>query len=76
MKTLLLTAAAIAILNTAAFANPLAGIHGNGLSRNGLLVNGIQTQGVRVNSPTQSAEAAQPVVDAVILPSGETVGLR
>ncbi len=52
------------------------GLGKNGLGRNGMWFNGIQTHGMGANGLTKPVEPTAPVVDAVVLPSGETVDLR
>jgi hypothetical protein len=93
MKTLLLAAAAVLLLNTAAFAGsknaggcPVWMCGSNGLEKNGIRVNGMRfnglgrngwrTNGIETNGLLQPATSESPVVNAVILPSGETVDLR
>jgi hypothetical protein len=88
MKKLLLAAAALILLNTAAFAAPknagecpvwMCGSNGteiNGLSRNGWRTNGWRTNGIGTNGLQQPAASESTVVNAVILPSGEIVDLR
>lgn len=53
----------------------------NGLSRNGMRFNGLgrngwRTNGIETNGLQQRAASDSPVVNAVILPSGETIDLR
>ena len=54
----------------------LNGIGKNGMRFNGWRTNGHELQGVQVNGLQQPIGSARPVVNAVILPSGETIDLR
>jgi hypothetical protein len=47
-----------------------------GIHDNGIIANGIEWQGVRMTGQRQPADATQPAVKAVILPSGETIRLE
>jgi hypothetical protein len=83
MKTLLIAAAALVLLNTAAFAGlknaggcPVWMCGSNGLGNNGMRFNGWRTNGIGTNGLQQPAACESTVVNAVILPSGEIVDLR
>ena len=85
MKTLILAAATATFLGTAGITTEwlcgengvqINGIGKNGMQLNGWRTNGYERQGVRANGLQQPIGSAPPVVNAVILPSGETIDLR
>ena len=85
MKTLFLAAAIATFLGTAGITTEwlcgengvqLNGIGKNGMQLNGWRTNGYERQGIRANGVQQPIGSMAPVVNAVILPSGETIALR
>ena len=52
------------------------GYSNNGTSYQGIWENGIRVEGVATRDWREPADAAQPAVTAVVLPSGEIVALR